>query len=137
MDATDVPAHPPPAELDADSRGSTGTACLAEHALMGRPVALKVIAARLLAPSGGVDRVVRAAARLHHPNIVTAHDAEQVGSFTVLVMEYVPGHTLAHHLFSRGPLPVREACEYARQAALGLQHATTWAWSTGTSSRST
>src|SRR5262249_31507580 len=66
---------------------------------------------------------VRAAAKLHHPNIVTAFDAEQVGPLTVLVMEYVDGRTLADHLTDRGPVPVAEACEYARQAALGLAHA--------------
>jgi hypothetical protein len=38
-------------------------------------------------------------------------------------MEYVEGQSLAQHVQARGPLPVREACEYARQAALGLQHA--------------
>ena len=38
-------------------------------------------------------------------------------------MEYVPGKTLAHVLKERGPLPIAEACDYVRQAALGLQHA--------------
>ena len=93
---------------------------------MGRPVALKVIAAHLLEHPGAADRFrqeVRAAARLHHPNIVTAYDAEQVGSVTVLVMEFVEGRSLADHLKECGPLPVAEACDYARQAALGLAHA--------------
>src|SRR5262249_43273255 len=55
--------------------------------------------------------------------IVTAHDADEAGGIHFLVMEYVEGQTLADVLAERGPLPVAEACEYIRQAALGLQHA--------------
>src|SRR5262249_4013295 len=40
-----------------------------------------------------------------------------------LVLEYVEGISLAELVRARGPLPVAEACSYARQAALGLQHA--------------
>src|SRR5207253_4186002 len=65
----------------------------------------------------------RAAAALSHPNVVTAHDAEQAGDLHFLVMEYVEGEDLAALVERQGPLPVAEACEYARQAALGLQHA--------------
>jgi serine/threonine protein kinase len=38
-------------------------------------------------------------------------------------MEYVEGQSLADYLRVKGPLPYAEACEYVRQAALGLQHA--------------
>ena len=64
-----------------------------------------------------------AAARLHHPNIVTAHDADQAGGLHFLVMEYVEGQTLAEYLAAYGPPPWGHTCEYVRQAALGLQHA--------------
>src|SRR6202011_3443554 len=37
--------------------------------------------------------------------------------------EYVDGISLARRIAEQGPLPVAEACAYARQAALGLQHA--------------
>src|SRR5207302_6710895 len=45
------------------------------------------------------------------------------GDVHFLVMEYVEGTTLAQVVARRGRLPVREACDYVRQAALGLQHA--------------
>jgi len=134
-DPTDLAADPLPAELlnhpryrlgGLLGRGGMGAVFRAEHTLMGRPVAVKVIAPRLLGHPGAVERFrqeVKAAARLQHPNIVTAYDAEQVGSVTVLVMEYVEGRTLADVLRDRGPLPAAEACEFARQAALGLAHA--------------
>jgi WD40 repeat protein/serine/threonine protein kinase len=98
----------------------------AEHTLMRRRVALKVINRNLLENPEALQRFqaeVRNAARLAHPNIVTAYDAEQVADLHLLVMEYVEGIDLARVVQKRGPLPVMEACRLALQTALGLQHA--------------
>ncbi len=107
-------------------RGGMGDVYQAEHRLMHRTVALKVIKERWVRNPAATDRFhreVRAAARLTHPHIVTAYDAEQAGDLHFLVMEYVDGVELAEIVKRRGPLPVQEACDYVRQAALGLQHA--------------
>src|SRR5262249_8584574 len=64
-----------------------------------------------------------AAARLSHPNVVTLFGVEQVDDTPFLVMEYVEGIDLGRLVERSGPLPVRQAYEYIRQAALGLQHA--------------
>jgi len=96
------------------------------HRLMQRPVALKVIHPHLLEHPMAVERFrreVQAAARLVHPNIVTAFDAEQAGSLHFLVMEYVEGISLAQLVHQRGRLRVQLACDYVRQAAVGLEHA--------------
>jgi tRNA A-37 threonylcarbamoyl transferase component Bud32 len=106
--------------------GGMGTVWLAEHRVMGRRVALKVIRPEHLARPGAAERFRReahAAARLQHPHIVAAHDAEQAGATHFLVMEYVAGVSLAEHLAQAGPPPVAEACRLARDAALALQHA--------------
>jgi serine/threonine protein kinase len=106
--------------------GGMGMVFKAEHRLMRRPVALKVIHPHLLNRPAAVERFhreVRAAARLAHPNIVAALDAEQAGAVHFLVMEYVEGETLDRIVARRGPLPVVEACAYVAQAAAGLQHA--------------
>jgi serine/threonine protein kinase len=106
--------------------GGMGTVYRAEHRLMKRWVALKVVRHALLEQPAVRERFLgelRATAQLTHPNIVVAHDAEQVGNVCFLAMEYVPGEDLATLLRRRGPLPAAEACEYVRQAALGLQHA--------------
>src|SRR4029077_18006500 len=98
----------------------------AEHLLMERTVALKVINRSLTDNPAMVDsfrREVKAAARLTHPNIVTAHDADQAGDTHFLVMEYVEGNTLARLLREGGPPSGADAGACARQAALGLQHA--------------
>jgi uncharacterized protein (TIGR03067 family) len=114
--------HPKYRPLRRLGTGGMGTVWLAEHAVMNRPVAVKVIRPDLVAKPGAADRFlreVRAAARLHHPHIVTAYDAEAAGDSCLLVMEYVPGETLADRL-AAGPLPVAEACRAARDAARGL-----------------
>ena len=106
--------------------GGMGVVYKAEHRLMRRTVALKVISKELTATAGVVERFrgeVQAQARLSHPNLVQAHDAEQAGDLHFLVMEYVDGVNLAWLVDREGPLPVEKACEYVRQAALGLAHA--------------
>jgi hypothetical protein len=105
--------------------GGMGAVYRARHLLMKRTVALKVINRNLVSDTDAVDRFHREmqATRLIHPNIVTAFDAEQAGAAHFLIMEYVEGTSLARLLAQNGPLPVRQACDYIRQAARGLQHA--------------
>jgi hypothetical protein len=128
--AADLPRelaeHPRYRVLGLLGAGGMGTVYKAEHRLLNRPVALKVIHGRLLDRPGAVERFrreARTAARLAHPNVVAVHDAEQAGNVHFLVLEYVDGETLDRVVERRGPLPVAEACDYLRQAALGLQHA--------------
>src|SRR5207247_1772048 len=45
------------------------------------------------------------------------------GDTHFFAMEYVQGTDLAKLLQESGPLPIEQACDYVRQAALGLQHA--------------
>lgn len=107
-------------------RGGMGVVYLAEHTIMERPVALKVISRGLVANSRAVDRFrqeVKAAAKLSHPNIVTAHDAEHAGGLHFLVMEYIEGISVAQFVQKRGPLSVPQACNVIKQVARGLQHA--------------
>jgi eukaryotic-like serine/threonine-protein kinase len=106
--------------------GGMGAVYKAEHLLMKRPVALKVLNHELIDKPATIERFrreVRAAARLTHPNIVAAFDAEQAGEVHFLVMEYVEGVSLARRIAEDGPLPIGQACDYVRQTALGLQHA--------------
>ena len=119
-------AHPRYRVLGVLGAGGMGVVSKAVHRLMDRVVALKVIHRHLTDRPGLVARFrreVRAAARLNHPNIATAYDADQAGDAHFLVMEYVAGASLDREVERRGPLPVREACAYVRQAALGLEHA--------------
>jgi len=106
--------------------GGMGAVYKAEHRLMERVVALKVMNRAVVGSAATVERFrreFRASALLSHPNIVPGYDAEQAGDVHFLVMEYVEGTDLARWVAERGPLPVTEACDYIRQAARGLQHA--------------
>ena len=106
-------------------RGGMGHVWLAEHTVMNRPVALKVVRPEYLDRPEAVERFrreVRAAAKLSHPNIVAAHDAEQAGGTHFLVMEYIDGETLAERI-EAGPVPVADACRWTIDAARGLDHA--------------
>jgi serine/threonine protein kinase len=106
--------------------GGMGEVFKARHARMERTVALKVISRDKLDNPTAVERFnreVKAVAQLTHPNIVCAFDCGEDEGLHYLAMEYVDGPDLAKQVKQNGPLRVREACEYTRQAALGLQHA--------------
>lgn len=106
--------------------GGMGAVYKAQHRIMERIVALKVISPELVANPRTVHRFhleVKAAAKLSHRNIVTAFDAEQAGDTHFLVMEFVEGTTLGRMVEKKKQFPVPHACEYIRQAAQGLQHA--------------
>jgi tRNA A-37 threonylcarbamoyl transferase component Bud32 len=107
-------------------QGGMGAVYLAEHKVLKQPRAVKVIKPALIGAPRAVERFakeIELLAKLHHAHIVQAYDAEQAGDLHFLVMEYVEGETLAAVLKQRGPLPVELACDYVRQAALGLQYA--------------
>ncbi|MDY0169505.1 MAG: serine/threonine-protein kinase [Thermoguttaceae bacterium] len=112
--------------LDRLGAGGMGEVLKAEHRSMGRLVAVKVLAPKLVDSPEAVRRFhreVRAAAKLIHPNIVVAHDAREHAGRHCLVMEYVEGYDLGQIVKRQGPLPVAEAVDYVIQAAHGLQFA--------------
>lgn len=112
--------------LEELGRGGMGRVYKAVHQTMGRFVALKLLAPDLTKTDRAKElfqREVKAAARLNHPNIVTAYDANQAGDRFFLVMEYVDGPNLSQLVREQGPLPVEQACEYIRQVAVGLDYA--------------
>jgi serine/threonine protein kinase len=112
--------------VDAIAEGAMGMVFKAEHTVMGRTVAVKVLSkARLSHPNAVArfHREVQAMAALDHPNIAHAYDAGHVGDTYYLVMEYIDGSDLNAWLEKYGRLPIPWACEFIRQAALGLDHA--------------
>lgn len=103
-----------------------GVVYLARNRLLDRREVLKVLNRHMADSPGMVERFlreVRSAARLSHPNVVTAYSALQVDGLLVFAMEYVEGEDLARLVRELGPLPISHACDCAYQAANGLQHA--------------
>jgi Tol biopolymer transport system component/predicted Ser/Thr protein kinase len=95
--------------------GGMGEVYRAIDTRLNRPVAIKVSAERF---SERFEREARVIASLNHPNICTLYD---VGA-NYLVMEYVEGPTLGERI-ARGPIPLAEALEIARQVAAALEEA--------------
>jgi serine/threonine protein kinase len=106
--------------------GGTGTVYLGEHQVLCRRAALKVLPAPFADDPAILERFRReaqAAAALDHPNVIHIYDFRQEGPLHFIVMEYVEGASLQQLIGRRGALPIGVACEYIRQAAIGLQHA--------------
>jgi serine/threonine-protein kinase len=106
--------------------GGMGKVYRARHSRTRREVALKVVRSNLLSNPTvrrRYEREVKTAMSLRHPNIVSVFEADEVEGRVFMAMEFVDGIDLARLIREFGVLPVPEACEYVRQAALGLHHA--------------
>ncbi len=112
--------------IDRIGRGGMGEVFRARHTLMHRDVAIKFLGMSAVDKIGSVRRFqqeVRAAAKLIHPNIVTALDAGERDGICYLVMELVPGATLLQHVCRGGPLPVSQTLDFMLQVAEALAYA--------------
>lgn len=106
-------------------RGGMGTVWLAHDEVLDRPVALKRIGLLPGADSpdlGRAEREARLAAQLNHPHVVAVFNlvADAESDTRWLVMEYVPGRTLAQLVRERGALSPDEAAPIIRQVADAL-----------------
>jgi len=112
--------------LDHLGTGGMSTVYLAEHVLMQRRVAIKVLPKNRVEDSSYLARFHReaqAAAALDHRNIVRAYDVDNEGNTHYMVMEYVEGFDLQEIVKRDGPLDYPVLAEYIRQAAEGLYYA--------------
>jgi serine/threonine-protein kinase len=112
--------------LERLGEGGMGAVFKARNRLMGRIVALKVIRREHTTNQDAVRRFrreIQLSSQLTHPNIVMTIDSDQVGDTWYMVMEYVESTDMGSLIKRLGPPPLEQACEYMRQAALGLQHA--------------
>lgn len=108
--------------------GGYGEVHLAEQIQMERPVALKLLHARLTNEENSIKRFqqeARFACRLQDPNTVIYHDFgsdRNLGIF-YLAMEFIQGESLAQRLKSRGPLSLEETLHILEQACGALHEA--------------
>lgn len=112
--------------LDLLGEGGMGRVYKARHQRLGRLCAIKVIRRERLKHPAVEERFrkeIEALGRMHHPNVVEVFNADQAGDVIYYEMEWIDGTDLTKLVKQRGPLPIAQACDYIRQAALGLQHA--------------
>ncbi len=108
------------------AQGGFGAVWKAEHRRMRRPVALKFLDSILARQPEAValfQQEMVSVGGLDHPGIVRAHDAGERDGHWYIIMEYMDGLDCGALLRKHGNLPVAEACEIIRQAALGLHYA--------------
>ena len=111
--------------LEPIGQGGMGTVYRAFHTQMNRTVAIKVLPRWYHADERAIERFQReidVVARLDHPNIVRAYDARETDGERFLVTEFVSGLDLSELVRRCGPLPLADACELIRQAAVALQY---------------
>lgn len=112
--------------LDKLGQGGMGMVLKAEHRRMKRIVALKVLSPAVVKLPNMLRRFQReaqAAARLQHPNIVAAYDADEFKGVHFLVMQYIEGTNLSALVKKQGPLPIDKGVDFIQQAARGLEYA--------------
>jgi len=105
--------------------GGRGVVWRAEDTVLGRQVALKFIPDDIAHEREQLARFKREArllASLNHPNVASIYGLEETDGLRCLVLELVPGQTLAERL-ANGALPVDEALRICREIAGALEAA--------------
>ncbi|HEV7222663.1 MAG TPA: serine/threonine-protein kinase [Pirellulales bacterium] len=104
--------------------GTLGQVYKAEHSVMGRVVAVKVLPAKHSTPAviASFTEVIRTHAQLDHKRLVRAYDAGHDRNAHFLVTEYVPGADLRQMVRRQGKLDMQTAADIFCQAADGLAY---------------
>ena len=111
--------------VNAIGQGGMGHVFKAEHKLLGRVEAIKVLPKSKSTPEAvaAFQREMRAQAQLDHPNLVRLSYADYDGDTYFFVTEYVPGTDLRKLVRRNGPLHYTIAATIVSQAAEGLHYA--------------
>jgi serine/threonine protein kinase len=106
--------------------GGMSSVYLAENPTLRQQVAIKVLPIKRVDQSSYLarfEREAQVAFRLGHHNIARAFDLDTSSNVHFMVLEYIEGVDLHAKVKAEGPLDVREAADYIRQAAVGLHYA--------------
>ena len=119
---TRIGAYEVSAQIGVDGMGEVYRAT---DTKLGRDVAIKVLPESFATDPERLarfEREARTLAALNHPNIAAIYGLEDSGDTKALVMELVPGSTLADRI-AQGVVPVEEALPVAKQIAEALEAA--------------
>lgn len=104
--------------------GGMGKVYQAEHVLIGRTVALKIIRRELAEKKAFADRFLaeaRLVAQVDHPNVITLYDAAFAGPRLYMAVRYLPNGDVGKHVMAVGSISEEQALSFIAQAARGLQ----------------
>jgi serine/threonine protein kinase len=106
-------------------RGGMGSVYVAHDPVLGRMVAIKMFDGDLDVPDARerFSREARAAAALSHPNIVTVFDFGEFASQPYIVMEYVPGETMANLIRRKTPISLGDKLRWMDELCAGAGYA--------------
>ncbi|MBK9757109.1 MAG: protein kinase [Nannocystis sp.] len=109
------------------SDGGMGEVVLAEHLSLGKRVAIKIMHPQYRGDAATEERFIletRAAARIHHENVVGISDFGRTADGRMFfVMEYLEGEDLAQTLRREGPLPWKRVVHMTRHVCRGIAEA--------------
>ncbi len=106
--------------------GGMGEVFLGLDVMLEREVAIKALRPELMSRPDIVERFrseAIALAKLNHPNIAMLYSFFNFEEQFFMVMEYVPGETLGHHLQRQGAMHWAEAARLICQVLKGIEHA--------------
>jgi serine/threonine protein kinase len=112
--------------LDRLGAGGMGTVYKARHRRMKRIVAIKVLSPAISENPSFVQRFqreVEVVARLNHPNVMLAYDADECEIGHFLVMEFIDGRDLGEIVKTDGAMTMRDAVDCTLQSARALDYA--------------
>jgi eukaryotic-like serine/threonine-protein kinase len=112
------------------AKGGMGVVVVARHLQLDKQVAIKFMLPHLLRAGvepGALERFVRegrAAVRLRGENVARVIDVDSLpDGMPYMVMEYLEGQDLSHHIQKHGPLPLAESVDYVLQACVAMAEA--------------
>jgi len=103
--------------------GGMGVVYAAHHAVLDKPVAIKILSRELSARRESLDRFLREArlaASIDHPNVARVYDAGEAGDLAYLVMQHIDGEGLDAVLARERKLDPPRAVDIMRQVASAL-----------------
>jgi eukaryotic-like serine/threonine-protein kinase len=106
--------------------GGMANVYLAEDEDLGRRVAIKILNERYAHDelfNERFRREAKSAAALSHPNIVSIYDRGEGDGTPYIAMEVIEGRSLKELILTRGPLPIGQAIDYAKQILGALRFA--------------
>ena len=112
--------------LEEIGRGGMGVVYLGEQVSLKRQVAIKTLPLEMAHDEDFLQRIENEAkilAKFSNPNIVYIHDRVTQDDAIYLIMEYVPGITVADRLRDDGPYELNEAARIIIRVAVALEHA--------------